>query len=115
MATYMGKAPYSTYRKGGSCSRCARADRLVDIDVHIDMEGAVALCTGCIADIALAAGYVLTEAGAAKLATAEARAEHAEHIAEEANRTISALHDAFERIQKRPGAADRVVKESLDA
>lgn len=45
------------YFRGGGCSRCRRADKLIDADIHIEYEGPLAICTGCIADLALKAGY----------------------------------------------------------
>lgn len=58
-AQYLGpSADPTAYRNAGACSRCNRADRLVDIDVHIDYEGNVALCVGCVADAAIAAGLL---------------------------------------------------------
>ena len=54
MPTYIGSnAPPSSFRNGGACSACNRADRLVDIGVFIDYEGWVLLCAPCLADAAM--------------------------------------------------------------
>lgn len=53
MASYLGStAPATSYRNGGACSACNRADRLVDINVMIEYEGWVTLCAPCVADAA---------------------------------------------------------------
>ena len=54
MPTYIGSnAPPTSFRNGGSCSACNRADRLVDIGVFVDYEGWVLLCAPCLSDAAL--------------------------------------------------------------
>lgn len=57
----------------GGCYVCLRGDRLVDLDVLIEGEGALVLCTGCISDAAQAAGLHLNAA-----AVAEVQAQHIE-------------------------------------
>lgn len=46
----------------GSCARCNAGSPLYAIDVHVPYEGIMALCTGCIYDIALTAGIVMPDA-----------------------------------------------------
>lgn len=36
----------------GSCYRCGRTHDLVDMDVHIEGEGCLAICTNCILEAA---------------------------------------------------------------
>lgn len=62
----------------GGCARCGTGSPIYDIDVQIPYEGIVALCPGCIADIAMSAGFVCTPGGAQMLATAQARVEDLE-------------------------------------
>lgn len=50
MVTYVGNALYAHAKEG--CYRCERGDGLIDFDVQIVGEGALALCKGCIAEAA---------------------------------------------------------------
>lgn len=97
-------APLSVYRLG-ACSRCLNSAGLVDIDVMIEFDGNVALCSGCIADAALMAGYFLTEAGAERLDAAEKRAEAAEARAAEAEKLLSTLQSTVTRVRNLKGGA----------
>ena len=101
MPTYLGTADPIAYRNGGTCSQCGRADRLVGLEFVIEYDGSVALCVGCIADLALAAGYLITEDGARRLHEAEARAAAAEERADEAERTVEQLHASWSRVKAR--------------
>lgn len=95
-------APINVYRLG-ACSRCLRSDRLVDIEVLIEYEGNVALCSGCIADAAHTAGFLVTEDGAARLAEAEARATAAEAQAAAAEKILAQVQAAANRAKKSQG------------
>lgn len=88
------------YRNAGYCSQCGGGENLVGLDFVVEYEGAVALCRGCIADAAALAGFILTADGAARLATAEARAEAAEAQAAEADRLLAGLQAAVSRARK---------------
>ena len=89
------------WRAGGTCSQCGRADHLVGLDFTIDYEGGVALCSGCIADAAHLAGFLVTEDGARRLAEAEARAAEAERRASDAEHLLAILKSAVERAAAR--------------
>lgn len=54
----------------GSCYRCGRGDSLVDMDVQIEGEGALAICSHCIGDAAEAAGLHLNAAAVAEMQAA---------------------------------------------
>lgn len=69
MATYVGDALY-THAAGG-CYVCHRGDSLVNTDTVIQGEGVLALCKGCIQDMAEAADLTLNAA-----AIAEIQAQH---------------------------------------
>jgi hypothetical protein len=68
VAQYLGSVDPNAFRNGGSCSRCNRGDRLVDIDVLIDYEGNVAVCVGCAAEVAVAAGLLSPKEASARVA-----------------------------------------------
>lgn len=93
-------APLSVYRHG-ACSRCGRADRLVDIDVLIDYDGSIAMCEGCLGEAAMVAGFIVTERGAQRLADAEAKLAAAESRADEAERTLEQIHASWARVKAR--------------
>lgn len=93
------------YRNGGTCSQCNRADRLVGLDFIIDYEGSVALCRGCLADAAMAAGLIVTEDGARRLAEAESRAGAAELRANDSERLLAQVQSAVQRIKNLPKPA----------
>lgn len=64
MATYVGDALLS--HAAGGCYVCGRGDSLVDTDVQIVGEGALAICKGCVATLAEAAGIHLNAAAIAE-------------------------------------------------
>lgn len=70
----IGPMPADVYRLD-SCNRCARADNCYSTEIEVAYEGEVAICGGCIGDLAVAAGY---DIAGTKLADAIARAETAE-------------------------------------
>ena len=74
MPNAIGLMPTGVFR-GDSCSRCARADNCYDTEVEIPYEGGIALCGGCIHDLAHACGL---DVDGTKAAEAAARAELAE-------------------------------------
>lgn len=43
----------------GSCYLCGRCENLVDTEMHIEGEGALAICRACIHDMAHTAGLVV--------------------------------------------------------
>ena len=71
MPNFVGNA-LMAHAQGG-CFRCHRGSDLVDMDAYVEGEGALALCTGCIRDAAIAGGLTLNAA-----AIAEIKAAHAE-------------------------------------
>lgn len=79
----------------GGCARCGTGSPIYDIDVQIPYEGIVALCPGCIADIAGAAGFIVTVGGAQLLATAQAQADLYEARLVTAEDTIDRLRAAL--------------------
>ena len=60
MPSFVGDALLAHANAG--CYRCSRGNNLVDHDVQIVGEGALALCKGCIAEAAEAAGLVVNGA-----------------------------------------------------
>lgn len=60
MVSYVGNSLY--IHANGGCYRCGRGDTLVDMDVQIVGEGALALCRGCIGDAAEALELTFNEA-----------------------------------------------------
>lgn len=53
-----------------SCYRCGRGDNLVDFDVQIEGEGALAICKFCIGEAAEVAGLHLNSAAVAEMRAA---------------------------------------------
>lgn len=64
MATYAGNSILAHAKAG--CYICGRGDHITSLDVHIEGEGILALCTGCITDAAEAAGIRLNVAAMAE-------------------------------------------------
>lgn len=64
MAIFVGDALLA-HAKGG-CYVCGRGDNLVDLEVQIEGEGALAVCKGCIQVAAEAGGLTLNEAAVAE-------------------------------------------------
>lgn len=79
----------------GGCARCGTGSPLWDIDVQIPYEGIVALCPGCIQDIAHDAGMIIADTmGASLLATAQERVEYLEARLVEAEDVITRVKNA---------------------
>jgi hypothetical protein len=76
MPVYVGDALMAHAR--GGCYRCARGDRLVDMDAQIEGEGALAICAGCITEAAETAGLTFNEARVRELEAELATARRAE-------------------------------------
>ena len=84
MATYVGDALLA--HAAGGCYICQRGDSLVDTDAVIVGEGVLAVCKGCISDLAQAAGLHLNSA-----AVAEREAAFIEERRQFAPERVSAL------------------------
>lgn len=93
----IGPMPADVYRLN-SCNRCARADNCYSTEIEVAYEGEVAICGGCIGDLALAAGY---DIAGTKLAEALARADEAERSADAARAQLAAVQVA---LRKKPAA-----------
>jgi ABC-type Fe2+-enterobactin transport system substrate-binding protein len=78
----------SYYHAKGACYLCHQPHDIVDTSIQITGEGVLAICHGCIADLALTSGYLLSDNKAeveslkAQLAGATKRAEDAEDMLE---------------------------------
>jgi hypothetical protein len=95
----------------GGCYVCLRGDRLVDLDVQIEGEGALVLCTPCIQDAAEAADLALNGAAVSELraelieanraadaTTLAAELAESEAALATAENTIATLQDVIDRI-----------------
>lgn len=51
----------SYFHANGSCYLCGQPNDCVDTSVQITGEGVLAICHGCIHDLAMTAGYVLSD------------------------------------------------------
>ena len=78
MSVLMDPGLDPVYLYNGGCARCGTGSPLYDIDVQIPYEGILALCPGCITDVANTAGMIVNEQGASLLAAALAKAEEME-------------------------------------
>lgn len=88
------------FARGGACYRCSNASKLVDTDCHIEGEGFLALCSGCVHDLAEAAGIV-DNRGAIR--EAKDRASAAEARAFEAEALAARIQAAFQKPRKPSG------------
>jgi hypothetical protein len=95
MAQYAGDA-LSAHAKMG-CYLCGRGDRLVSTEVQIEGEGILAICTGCIQDLAQAGRLTFNEAYVQELRSELATTKIA---LEDAQRLEARLQAALRNIQK---------------
>lgn len=119
MATYVGTSLIA-HAKGG-CYVCTRNEGLVDLDVIIEGEGALVLCTVCIQDAAEAGKLHLNQAAVAEMRAAfqeaerrfdpertealEAEVESLKDALTHEQRTVHNLQDALSRVGRRQTAA----------
>jgi len=90
--SFIGNLPALGAYRLDSCSRCHRADSLVDTDVSVEYEGGLALCVPCIGDIALAAGFDVNHV---RLTELLAKVESLESALESAQSTVSKVRVAL--------------------
>jgi hypothetical protein len=83
------------------CGRCGSGNHLTDTDVHPDYERPVALCRGCLADLARKAGHLVGEDSVAVLAETERALQIALVRADEAEHTLAAIKQSVQRIEAR--------------
>lgn len=100
MDTYVDPA----YYRAAGCSRCGTGNKLIDTDVHIDYEGPLALCVGCLADLARKAGHLVGDGDVSRLAAAEADRDAARLAASDAEATLFQVKSALARIDARKAA-----------
>lgn len=119
MATYVGDALLA--HAHGGCYVCLRGDRLVDMDVQIEGEGALVICTGCLTAAAEAANITfnlsaVAEAEAAfveerrhfqpeRVTELEAELAEARRALELSEAATSTLQDALSRVAPKPKAS----------
>lgn len=89
----------------GGCYRCSRGDNLIDLDVHIEGEGVLVLCKGCVLEAAEAAGLHLNAA-----AVAEIQAAHEEERRQFGPDRITELEAQLHEAQQALALAEAVDK-----
>ena len=98
MGVLMDPALDPVYLYNGGCARCSTGSPIYDIDVQIPYEGIIALCPGCIADIAHSAGFIIADTvGASLLATAQAQVAELEARLVTAEELIARVKGAVTR------------------
>lgn len=107
--SYMDPAFYYN----GGCGRCGSGNNLIDTGAHPDYERPVALCRGCLADLARAAGHLVGEDDVRRYQESELALAAAVKRADEAEHTLSQIKLSVARIEQRKAA--KVRAESEDA
>lgn len=93
-----GNATFQIAKQG--CYTCGRGDSLVSTEIIIEGEGILALCPGCIHDLAVSAGYKVNavadfEALQESLAVFHALGEIAAAQRDEAERTLATIREQW--------------------